>query len=971
LIKRQFLLLSRNKVFLTFRTMSSCVISVIFGGMYYQKSTTIQADVLARYGLFLNTLLQLSFTNMSEMATNVEFKFCAYKHVASNTFPRFAYVLAAQLAHIPIAIVETLIAGSILYWMAGLAPYASNWIFFVLCGFLANVFMGAMFRTFAYAMPTLQAAQSAPMPLISILILFAGFMISQSHMGWTLIFFYIDIYGWLYRAMAQNEFLSPAFEFTAPRFGNSTAAPVPMGSIYLQMFDIQTDPVWMGYGVLHAFVSIVIVVVCSFLAFSYIQYDRNIGSARRLAEPDDQLLARLGSKGGPKTGQEIALQIKGAIGTQKSSSAHSHLADHVSKKVDTRSSLPFTPISVSFSDLKYTVILPDGKEKCILQGISGFAAPGRLCSLMGASGSGKTTLLDVLASRKNNGKIEGKMLLNGFPKDEGVFSRLAAYVEQQDIHMPLTTVREALQFSAAMRLPSEVTEEQREAFIDEVLMILELSDIQDRKVGEIGAADALAPGERKRLTIAVELVSNSPVIFLDEPTSGLDARAAAVVMRVIKNVADTGRTVICTIHQPSSDLFFMFDDLLLLQKGGYMVYFGPLGEGASAFVEYMEGMDGVKPCPPNFNPASWMLDVMANTDSSIAADDSAVEPEHRVVHTAIPGPVLASRFVESPQWKSTSAVMARLAVPVDGSKPVSFDVQQVRTWFEQFVMLVQRTQRSYSRNIGFNGARVNSAIVLMLLYGIVYFDKASEAVNVSGVSSLVACIFMTATFFGMLNMQASIPDLVKNRATFYREQAAHMYDPFAYSLANITVEVPWTACIMLAVLPIVYFMLGLSSDASTFFSHYIISFALALVFISIGHLMAAAMPSYEVAMSAAGAIAPLTFLFGGMFAPVPSMPAGARWVASIDPVYYTFQALIPIHFWCDASVPGVHCPTIPVPSVTSAGGVASMDRYKYVTKTYDMTYDAHWTNFGYIWIFFVVLQVGTMLNIKYRRYIVR
>ena len=160
--------------------------------------------------------------------------------------------------------------------------------------------------------------------------------------------------------------------------------------------------------------------------------------------------------------------------------------------------------------------------------------------------------LRLLAGRKNSGVAAGTITLNGFPKDEATFNRVTCYVEQQDVHAPLTTVREALAFSAALRLPGSVTSAQRADFVEEVLHLLELADIADRKVGAPGAPDALSPGERKRLTIGVELCSNAPVIFADEATSGLDSRAASVVMRVLRAIAATGRTVICTIHQVSS-----------------------------------------------------------------------------------------------------------------------------------------------------------------------------------------------------------------------------------------------------------------------------------------------------------------------------------------------------------------------------------------------------------------------------------
>ena len=221
----------------------------------------------------------------------------------------------------------------------------------------------------------------------------------------------------------------------------------------------------------------------------------------------------------------------------------------------------------------------------------------------------------------------------------------------------------------------------------------------------------------------------------------------------------------------------------------------------------------------------------------------------------------------------------------------------------------------------------------------------------------------------MINMQTSIPDLIKNRAVFYREQASYMYDSHAYTLANFIVELPWLAFIILVILPIIYFMLGLNPDAGVFFQHYLFTYANALVFVSLGQLFAASMPSFEVAMAVAGAVSPLCFLFGGLFAPVPTMPAGTQWVSTIDPVYYSFRSMIPLHFWCDAAAPGAQCPTIQVP--TLQGGLVTMDRYAYVAATYDISYVDRWTNFGYIWIFVAIIQVGVFYNVRFKRFIVR
>lgn len=171
----------------------------------------------------------------------------------------------------------------------------------------------------------------------------------------------------------------------------------------------------------------------------------------------------------------------------------------------------------------------------------------------------------MLASRKNSGKMEGAITINGFPKNDATFLRITGYIEQVDNHAPLATVREAVALSAEMRLPSGFTAAERSEFVDEILELLELTPLANRIVGVAGGANSLAPAERKRLTIAVELASNAPIIFADEPSSGLSSSAAAVVMRALKRVSASGRTVICTIHQPSSDLFGMFDSLFLMQ----------------------------------------------------------------------------------------------------------------------------------------------------------------------------------------------------------------------------------------------------------------------------------------------------------------------------------------------------------------------------------------------------------------------
>ena len=228
----------------------------------------------------------------------------------------------------------------------------------------------------------------------------------------------------------------------------------------------------------------------------------------------------------------------------------------------------------------------------LLVNVTGAFRPGVLTALVGVSGAGKTTLMDVLAGRKTGGHIEGRVYISGYPKNQKTFARISGYCEQNDVHSPCLTVRESLVYSAWLRLSSQcdfATQSvifsvslpfiflgcvyllplsifcfwyQYQAFVDEVMALVELTQLRGALVGVPGV-DGLSVEQRKRLTIAVELVANPSIVFMDEPTSGLDARSAAIVMRAVRNIVDTGRTIVCTIHQPSIDIFESFDEVLL------------------------------------------------------------------------------------------------------------------------------------------------------------------------------------------------------------------------------------------------------------------------------------------------------------------------------------------------------------------------------------------------------------------------
>ena len=961
-LRRQLLLTSRNKVFIAMRVFTSIIMGVILGGVFYQQPVSAG---IQRYGLLLNCILVIAFSNITEMSTACANKYVAYAQVDAGLFPPAAYVGAAAVAHLPLAIVESIIFSSIVYWMTGMAADAGRFFFFVLCLFLVDLFAGNMFRIFAYAFPNLITAQSVPMPIISLLSAFAGFLLSPSQMGGWIFLYWLDIYGWLVRSMALNEFYSAAYNVVPP--GSS----VSIGVSFLEAVGMQTDPVYMWAGVGFGIGAIIIVICAGMAAFSLIKYDHNVGSART----GDEVLPATSAAGTAAAADDVP--SKAAATAAADADAVEPVADVAtavavaapmkSTALAARHALPFVPTTLTFESLTYSVPLPGGGSKQLLQGLTGYAQPGHILGLMGASGAGKTTLLDVLAARKS-GRVGGVVRLNGAPASHSAVARASAYVQQTVAHNPLATVREALAFSAALRLPASVPSATRAAVVDEALELLELSAIANAAVGAGGAAGSgLSPGELKRVTIGVELVANAPVLFLDEPTSGLDARAASGVMTAIRAIADSGRTVICTVHAPSAAIFHDMDDLLLLQKGGWQVYFGPLGPDAvNLKAALAASVPTAHACPERMNPASWMLDVLGGTDSSadgaaatanasaaaakataaaVAAPAAAAEsqsaeskpppaaaeaPTVAAAAPALDGPTLQAVFRASPAWaaalarlrdlsmeKSVTAVAAglsaapglaspvatagRVAATAPGAADVAGTVHvkrvratRARSFCAQYAIVTASLFRSYWRDAGYNLGRLASLFVISLLFGAIYFGILAKATTISGLTSAVAAIFMTAAFSSVLQMGASLPLLVAARPVVYREIAAGMYSPLARALGLITVEVPWVVGILFIVFPVGYLMEGEIgsafvspppgvSAAPIYFFQYFVVVVLALVFVSLGQLIAAVAPSYDLAQATMGVAMPILMLFGGLFQPRSLMPPGTQWINTIDP----------------------------------------------------------------------------------------
>ncbi|CAD6951921.1 unnamed protein product [Tilletia caries] len=581
-------------IFMSYFT--SIAIACITGSCFLNLPQTA-AGGFTRGGLLFIGLLFNALVAFSELPTQMGNRPILYKQQGYCFYRPASLSLAQLCAEIPFSFPRILIFSIILYFMTGLVREAGAFFAFFITVYITFLAMTALFRIFGTVCQSYDVAARLASIIITALVLFAGYVIPRNAMArWLYWISYLNPLYYGFSSLMINEFkdlqLQCVGSYITPRgpgypdvlganqactlVGAEPGNPVVAGMSYIHTsFGYDRDDQWLYFGIVCIF--LVGFVVLAALAVEFFEHGRFSSSLVVKKTPnkeEEKLNERLAERADrSKPREERALDVK---------------------------SQPFT-----WEKLCYTVPVPGGHRQ-LLDNVDGFCVPGTLTALMGASGAGKTTLLDVLADRKSIGVISGDRLISAKPIDKA-FQRGCGYAEQQDIHEFTTTVREALRFSAYLRQPVHVSKEEKDAYVEEIIELLELQDLSEAMVGvpEFG----LSVGDRKRVTIGVELAAKPELLlFLDEPTSGLDGQTAYNVIRFLKKLAAAGQAILCTIHQPNSLLFENFDRLLLLQRGGQVVYFGPVGQDSVHVRDYFAANGAV--CPDNVNPAEYMLDAI-------------------------------------------------------------------------------------------------------------------------------------------------------------------------------------------------------------------------------------------------------------------------------------------------------------------------------------------------------------------------
>ncbi|KAF8460995.1 P-loop containing nucleoside triphosphate hydrolase protein [Kalaharituber pfeilii] len=479
------------------------------------------------------------------------------------------------------------------------------------------------------------------------------------------------------------------------------------------------------------------------------------------------------------------------------------------ERINTNQQSEVQKIDVGLDDVKLNIVKrgilkSQNKKLEILKGVSTTFEAGKLNIIMGPSGSGKSTLLNLMAKRLRSTaitsyKTSGRMLFNGALPSDSVVRSLCSYVTQDDdALLPSLTVRETLSFAAGLRLPKWMSAEEKRRRAEDVLLKLGLKDCADNMIGS-EFVKGISGGERRRVTIAVQILTEPKILLLDEPTSGLDAFTAASILSLLRALADEGRTIISTIHQSRAELFEQFGNVLLLARGGSVVYSGK----ATNMLPYFEAC-GYQ-CPSTTNPADFALDLITVDLQHEDRESTSREKVKRLIEdfhnqTANIAQASAIGSTSEPRHISLPAELGRMK-----REPAPF--------LTAYLILVHRGTLNLRRQPQIIIARLIQVLGLVIILALFFSPLRNDYYSVQnrvGVVQQVTSLY----FVGMLQNIACYP---YERDTFYKEHYDGIYSVTSFFLAYGTLELPFEIVTSLLFSVLMLFAIGLPHSTSLFF----------------------------------------------------------------------------------------------------------------------------------------------------------
>ncbi|CAA2971313.1 ABC transporter G family member 11 [Olea europaea var. sylvestris] len=535
---------------------------------------------------------------------------------------------------------------------------------------------------------------------------------------------------------------------------------------------------------------------------------------------------------------------------------------------------------LTWKDLTVMVTLSNGETQNVLEGLSGYAEPGSFTALMGPSGSGKSTLLDALSGRlAANAFLSGTILLNG--RKAKLSFGTAAYVTQDDNLIGTLTVRETISYSARLRLPDRMPWSEKRTLVESTIIEMGLQDCADTVIGNWHLR-GISGGEKRRVSIAVEILMRPRLLFLDEPTSGLDSASAFFVTQTLRGLSRDGRTVIASIHQPSSEVFELFDRLYLL-SGGKTVYFGQASEAYEFFAH--AGF----PCPPLRNPSDHFLRCINSDFDKVKATlkgsmklrfESNDDPLDRVTTTEAMRTLIdsfrTSQYYYSAEEKIEEMSKVKGTVLDSGGSQASF--------FMQAFMLTKRSFVNMSRDFGYYWLRLVIYLVVTFCIGTIYLNVGTAYNSILARGACASFVFGFVTFMSI----GGFPSFVEDMKVFQRERLNGHYGVTAFVISNTLSAMPFLILITFISGTVCYFMVRLHPGFMHYLFFVLCLYASVTVVESLMMAIASVVPNFLMGIIIGAGIQGIFMLVSGYFRLPNDIP---------KPFWRYPMSYISFHFW--------------------------------------------------------------------------
>ncbi|XP_039892996.1 ATP-binding cassette sub-family G member 8 isoform X2 [Simochromis diagramma] len=530
-----------------------------------------------------------------------------------------------------------------------------------------------------------------------------------------------------------------------------------------------------------------------------------------------------------------------------------------------------------------------GNKQTAINKLSLTVHSGQMLALIGSSGCGKTSLLDIITCRDEGGIMKsGEILINGKHNTPQLVKKSIAHVRQDDRLLPHLTVRETLSFVAKLRLPTHFTQAQRDQRVDDVIAELRLRQCAHTRVGN-NYIRGVSGGERRRVSIAVQLLWNPGILILDEPTSGLDSFTAHNLVITLSRLARGNRLVLLSVHQPRSDIFQLFD-LVVLMSSGSAVYCG----AAREMVPYFTALG--HPCPRYCNPSDYYVDL-------ISIDRRSPEGEAECLERAR---VLAEQFMEKVRdtddhmWKAAGTDVAQTDSPQQPSRrkedeviTISRHENRLPGKLHQFNTLIKRHMYNDFRDLVTLVVHGFEALLMSLLVGSLYYGAGETRLSIQDTVSLLYMIGALTPFAVVLDVIAKCHT---ERAMLYHELQDGMYSVTSYFFAKVLGELP-EHCVFTLVygLPI-YWLAGLNKAPDRFLLNFLLVWLMVYCSRAMALFVAALLPTLQTSAFMGNSLFTVFYLTAGYVINLENLWLVASWLSYASFMRWGFEGMLQVQF---------------------------------------------------------------------------